>query len=352
MGKRDDMVLSYFNQISCEKNKLVSVVIELLTQCNVFCKHCYLAEHNNKGLTTETVKRLLHDLRSVGVIDVTFTGGEIFLRKDIFEIIEEARKLYMRVFLLSNATLIDKEKAFQLKKLHIAQFSTTVFSLKPEIHDLITGVRGSHKKTLMGIQALKENNVAVNIKMPIMKYNVGEIREIFDFCQDNYFDFLASPNIFQRNDGDKSPELLQVNGKELYEAVKLIDELETGFDYGDVNNYVQKNKYDVPCIAIFSSLAIDSVGDVYPCNSFLYKVGNILETSINEIWNESEKLRFIKSIKRSDLTKCCSCEFANNCTRCPGMALAECNDMLGCDPFAYKLAQIRRNHYDLITLEK
>lgn len=115
MGKRDDMVLSYFNQISCEKNKLVSVVIELLTQCNVFCKHCYLAEHNNKGLTTETVKRLLHDLRSVGVIDVTFTGGEIFLRKDIFEIIEEARKLYMRVFLLSNATLIDKEKAFQLK---------------------------------------------------------------------------------------------------------------------------------------------------------------------------------------------------------------------------------------------
>lgn len=252
----------------------------------------------------------------------------------------------MRVFLLSNATLIDAEKAFRLKKSHIAQFSTTLFSLNPEIHDLITGVKGSQEKTVNGIYCLKENRVSVNIKMPIMKYNVGEIRRVYDFCRENGFEFLSSPNIFPKNNGDKSPEQLQVKGKALRTAVRLIDKLEAGFNYGDVNNYVKKNSYDVPCIAIFSSLAIDSEGDVYPCNSFLYKVGNIFENSISEIWNESEALKYLKNIKRSDLEKCRSCEFAVECTRCPGLALAEEGDMFACDPFARKLAQIRCNCND------
>lgn len=345
MGESSKLVLSYFNQLSCEKNILVGVVIELLTQCNVACKHCYLPEHSNCGLPKKTVINLLHELRSAGVIEVTFTGGEIFLREDIFELIEEARKLYMRVFLLTNATLIDEEKASRLKELHVTQVSTTLFSMNPEIHDYITSVKGSHKKTVKGIENLIRNHISVIVKMPVMKYNVSEIRKVYDFCNQNHIEFLASPTIFQKNDGNKSPERLQATGQDLCEAVKLIDELEAGLDYGNVNNYERKKKYDVPCIAIFSSIAIDSVGDVYPCNSLLIKVGNIYENTIQEIWNESEKLHYLKSIKKSDLKQCNQCEYMSECTRCPGLTLGEDHGILGCDPFARKLAQIRSKGY-------
>lgn len=343
MNKKSEMVLSYLNQLSFEKNQLTEVMIELLTQCNLACEHCYLPQHNNRGLSTDIVKKLLNDLRREGVITVSFTGGEIFLRNDLFELIEEARKHYMRVFLLSNATLINREKAKRLRELNVAQVSTTLFSLNPEIHDLISGVNGSQKRAMQGISFLKEFGVPVNVKMPIMKYNADDVKDLADFCKKNSFDFLASPNIFARNDGDKTPKLLQVEDEKLYEIVKYLDESQMGLEYGDVNKYRSQNQADVPCIAIFSSMAIDSLGDVYPCNSFLYKVGNIFNNSINHIWNESEKLRYLKSIK-NDMTKCCDCEFVAHCTRCPGLALAETNSMYGCDSFARKLAQIRSSY--------
>lgn len=348
MKRQNDMLQSYINFMACELNTPISVIIELSTQCNVRCKHCYLPEHGNKGLSTETVKKLLHDLRELGVFVVSFTGGEIFLRDDIFELIEEARKLHMRVFLLSNATLLDEEKVKKLKSLHISQLSATVFSTREEVHDSITGVKGSLKRVLENIKLLSESNIKVMVKMPIMKDNASSYDELSSYCERNNYEFYASTNIFQKNDGDSSPTNLRLTGKSLCDIQRKIDLSGMSVEYGTINNnQIRKNKYDAPCIAIFGSFSIDSNGDVYPCNAFLYKVGNIYENSVREIWYESKELKYIKSIKNSDLTQCVSCKYVDGCHRCPGMALADHNDMFSCDTFARILAEVRANNYEL-----
>ena len=112
----------------------------------------------------DTIKLLFRDLRKLGIMNVSLTGGEIFLREDIFEIIELARRNQMRVFLLSNGTLLNKSKVTKLINLNIAEFSTTIFSMDPEIHDSITGVKGSLNKLLKNLKFFDGSNISIRIR--------------------------------------------------------------------------------------------------------------------------------------------------------------------------------------------
>lgn len=337
MKKHSELALALFNNLAYKNNIPVSLVIELLTRCNLTCQHCYLPEHINDGLSTETVKKLLVQFRELGGTIVTYTGGEIFLRKDIFELIRFARDLRLRVILLSNGTLITEDDAKMLQKLYITEFSTTIFSMDSHIHDGITGIPGSLAKTIMGIRHLSAQGINVRVKMPIMKPNAMCIRDVHRFCISNNHQFSASPTIFSKNDGDERPKKLRASGGCLQKVIKEIDEINNE----TANNLSNIFKYDVPCAALFSSFAIDCEGNVYPCNSLLYNIGNVYSLSLKEIWFNSKRLQDIKSIKKTDLKVCQSCKYSAFCERCPGMALLDSGDILACDTFAKEVARLR-----------
>ena len=159
---KNELIQNYFYNKAISENKPVGVMIELLTKCNLRCKHCYLPTHIESGFETNYIKKLLCELRELGIVNVSFTGGEIFLREDIFELIKTARDLHMRVFLLSNATLLTEQKIKMLSELYITEFSTTIFSLKEEINDFITEQKGSLKIILDNLQLLK--NIILKFK--------------------------------------------------------------------------------------------------------------------------------------------------------------------------------------------
>ena len=328
---KNELLLPYLFNRAYKNNTPLIVIIELLTKCNLKCTHCYLPEHTDPGLHFETVKKLLFNLRNMGVLNVSFTGGEIFLRDDLYDLIKITRDLYMRVFLLSNGTKeIDAER---LSKLHIAEFSTTIFSMDNKVHDSITQVNGSLESLLNNLNNLKLHNIRIRVKMPLMKNNLYCIDDVIKFCNDNKFEFTTSPTIFSKNDGDKSPEKLRIEKDDLKYAINKIDKLNN-------QDASQIHSFDVPCAALFCGFSIDCKGDVYPCNSLLYKVGNIYQNDIQDIWNYSDELKYIKSLKKSDLTKCRECEYESICERCPGMALLDNNDVLTCDQYAKLVAEI------------
>src|SRR5688572_2444389 len=82
-----------------------SVTIELLAPCNLRCPHCYVTHSAKNKLSYEVVVDLLDQMAALGVFSVTFTGGEVGLRKDLFELIAEARQRRFAVYLLSSGTL-------------------------------------------------------------------------------------------------------------------------------------------------------------------------------------------------------------------------------------------------------
>lgn len=335
--KQENLYAYYYN-LAFQYEIPVSVVLELTTQCNVNCIHCYLPEHKSQGLSFDTVIRLVDELYDVGVSHILLTGGEIFMREDILEIIKYIRKYHIRVTLLSNGTLLDEKIIHELSSLHITEFSTTLFSLHKNIHDKITQMQGSLERLLINLALLKEYKIRVKIKMPIIQTNKECLTEVKNYCDANNFEFYPSTIIFPQNNGNQKPVHLRLSDRDLVKVVKEIDQL---------NDFKESpvHKRNVPCAAIFYSFAIDCHGDVFPCNSFLYKVGNIYENSIKNIWYNSEALNNIKKIRNSDLQECINCEKKVFCERCPGMALLENKSFLGCDSFAKSVAEIRGSQY-------
>lgn len=334
---KNKMINDYMYNKAYVLNKPISVMIELLTQCNLKCKHCYIPEHIDRGMTLEKIKVLLNELRDMGILNVSLTGGEIFLRNDIFDIIEYARGLNMRVFLLSNGTLIDKECAEKLASLYIAEFSTTIFSMNEEIHDYITQKKGSLKAVLDGISLLKEAGVKVKVKTPLMDINAFEYENIQNYCQENSFDYLVSPVISRKSNGDESTLDLRMSQEKLIKVLKFVDEQ---------NAIEHLHKQDTMCAALHYSFSIDCNGNVYPCNSFFLKLGNIYEQKVNDIWIESEQRKKILQIHNKEL-ECVKCIHKEYCNRCPAMALSDGNGLYGCDCFAKQQAEIREKNYYL-----
>ncbi len=328
-----NLLLSYFNKQAYNNRIPTTAVIELLTACNLKCEHCYLPSHNDFGYSLKEIKKLIVELRELGVIHLLLTGGEIFLRKDIIEIIKFARDLHLRVTLLSNATLLTNELVNSIGNLYITEFSTTIFSLTPQINDSITKVPGSLEKIKKNILLLKSAGVRVKIKMPVMQKNVDSFSQLKDYCNENDMEFMPTFCISSKINGEKSPCKLRVDKQKLRDVLARLDDSDPLF---------QKHTYvpdDPPCQAIFCSFSIDCKGDVFPCNSIPFKIGNIYECSIKDIWYNSPQLKYIQNIKKSEINDCVTCQHRDYCHRCPGLAMLEGEGLYACDPLAKCVAE-------------
>ena len=89
----------------------MSVQLDLTYRCNERCVHCYLDHEDHGEMTTAEILGLLDQLAEAGVFFLTLSGGEIFMRKDLFEIMERARSLTFVVKLKTNAVMINRRKA-------------------------------------------------------------------------------------------------------------------------------------------------------------------------------------------------------------------------------------------------
>ena len=101
-------------------------------------------------MTTAEIKKLLDQLAEAGVFFLTMSGGEILLRKDFFEILEYARALRFCVKLKTNAVLIRERQAERMRSLGVHSIQISIYSHRPEVHDAITKVPGSLKRSVAG----------------------------------------------------------------------------------------------------------------------------------------------------------------------------------------------------------
>ena len=90
------------------------VMFELTYRCNFRCLHCYLSPDKKKELNTKEVFLVLDQLKDAGTFHIGFTGGEPFLRRDLFQILDHAKKCGFRISLLTNGFLINRDNAKKL----------------------------------------------------------------------------------------------------------------------------------------------------------------------------------------------------------------------------------------------
>lgn len=321
-------------KIADEHRIPMSVTIELNTTCNLRCEHCYIPEWNNPGLSFDQIRSVFEQLRILGTFELVLTGGEVFSRPDALRIIELARTMGFEVIVFTNGTRITQEIAQKLSELYIGLVSISIFSLDPNVHDSITKRAGSLKKVLETVDLLQHYSVPLQLKSVIMKKNLASIRQLRDYCNERGIDYLATPYLFPKANGDSSNLGFRLDGSEMNFAVEIYDEI-IGFQESP------KNPNDLMCPPLLHSFGIAADGTMTPCNTMFYSVGNVLDKPIKEIW-ESQKLRRIQSLTISDVSGCASCLLSAKCVRSAGNALLETGNMLAESPVACSVTKARR----------
>ncbi len=310
----------------------LSVHIDLTMRCNERCIHCYRVIERRPELTTEELKALLDDVARAGTLYLTFSGGEVFLRKDLFELIEHARRLHFDMRLKSNALLITQEKAARLRALGVRQVDISIYSTDPAIHDWVTKVPGSLERSLEGAALLRDAGITVKLNCPLMKQNVAQSKEIPALAERLGVLWGIDPMITAKNDGDTSPVKLRITQKELRQVLQdpvLNPNRGKPAPVQSGPGWVRPDLDDIPCGASHNACYISAYGDVMPCVAMPIACGNVRDEPFEEIWHRSPEMLRVRSIRIRDLRTYSTCAASPFCTRCPGQALVENGDLYG-----------------------
>ena len=161
------------------------VVWDITYACNLKCKHCYASAGKSleNELTTEEAKQVIDKLDRATVPIIAFSGGEPLVRKDIFELTQYAADKGIYVAIATNATLITKEKAREIKDAGVRFIQISLDGANAETHDKFRGINGVYEKTIQGIKNCVNEGFFVNIAATATKYNYQEIPKIIDLCE-------------------------------------------------------------------------------------------------------------------------------------------------------------------------
>ncbi len=147
--------------------------------CNNNCLFCVQAHNKFKGnRSTEDLKKDLEESadRCKGVV---FTGGEVTIRKDLFELVSYAKSLgYELIQIQSNHRMLSN-MAFA-KKLVLAganEFSPAVHGSNAKIHDSLTLAPGSFEQTIQAIRNLKRLGQKILVNSVVVKSNYEHVPE-------------------------------------------------------------------------------------------------------------------------------------------------------------------------------
>ena len=322
-GKATEYPGTLENDVSDEfaaSGKLFSATIELTYRCNERCRHCYVYDEGGKELSTDQVKKVLDDLHDMGVVAILFTGGEVFARSDIFEILEYAYEKRFAVDIFTNGTLLNGDKIIRLKAFWLKGIHFSVYSHIPEKHDAITQVEGSFEKTLAAVKACSLIGIPTKIKTPVFAETIDDVDGIISLARRLGTSISISNDITPKKNGDTAPLRMRILSSPEHNDISSSIEDQLGNLYKEP--YSEKSSPRRICSAGAKMVSINPYGKVFPCGCFPLCIGDVTRQSIADIWNKSKQLGdWRKRNLASNRLDCVSCPHFNYCRYCPGEAM-------------------------------
>lgn len=326
--QRDNIEIFHRSQLLPE-NALYAVQFELTFRCNERCKYCYCVtdKPERDELTTEEIKRVLDELYELGVFEITFTGGDLFVRNDTFEILEYAYKKTFLINIFTNGLALTDADFIRLKMIHPKSIHFSIYNYIPEKHDAFTSVRGSFERTVSAIKKCVALGIPTNIKTCVTQTNADDMGGILNLAKTLGTTIQISMSVTAKNDGDLSPTQYRLKTTEDYARIMRIVNKNMVIHCSGEYQEIREDNGRI-CGAGSNSLNINPYGDVFPCNALLLSCGNVKQNSVREIWENSSVLRKIRQFTIDKVKGCETCDMLGFCNFCPGNALTETGDPL------------------------
>lgn len=302
--------------------------IELTSSCNERCIHCYIPIHQRKNpveddLSTDDIKKLLLQARKMGTLCVTFSGGELLLRKDLLDLLQFARDCDFITSIYSNVTLLTNPLATRLSELNLSSVQVSLYSMNPDVHDKITGLSGSFEKTKHGIELLLDVGMSVIINCPVLKANKDDVLDVQKFADSMNIKFGSDYLLIGQSDFDTCNLDQRLSVDDIRDVIVGMMENNASYKKFVLSKSVnydtnERNIEDRPACGVgIDTLNVAANGDIIPCPGWNgYVLGNIKTNSLEEVWLHSEKINYLRSIKMSQFPQCINCDTREYCSMC------------------------------------
>ena len=321
-----------FVEILKEKDEIllsapIGVSLELTSKCNLKCKYCYTDAglQQEKELSKEEILNLIDELYSLGVMELTYTGGEPLCRPEVCEIAQYAYERDFTQMLSTNGTLIDMKTASKIASAGFVAVQVSIEGNETQ-HDALTGVKGSYRKSLKALENLERVGIPCFVATTITSLNIEYIpfliKKIYSetpALRIRLLRFLPMGRGENVLDFEVSTEEL----KKLYLKIQEIEkEMEGSFRIllAEAFNAPFFDRPSHPCVAACSWCCITPEGYVIPCNYFsspnvleIIKADNIREKKFIDIWKFSPLLQKFRNPINELKGRCRTCDVVREC---------------------------------------
>ncbi len=315
------------------------IQLHLTERCNLKCTHCYQSGESPYEMSLAEIRSVIGEVSDMlgewsAAYDVTFsssfniTGGEPFLRQDIFEVLEELAGQRIDAYLLSNGTLINRDNAEELAWLGVKGVQVSIEG--PEnIHDAIRG-KGSLNRSLTGIKHLLDAGIEVAMNTTLSDINAPYFSDVIALASSTGVHKLGFSRLVPSGNGRNllNKMLKKEDLKALYSEIFSLDTGGLKIVTGDpIASYFktpagEDDNSSFPtggCAAGVSGLTILPDGTVTPCRRLPVPIGNVRTDSLREIWSTSGVLNALRD-RSGYAGRCGKCKKWSACRGCRAIA--------------------------------
>lgn len=335
-----------------EANVLYSALFELTYKCNLDCYFCYNdLGRQGRELDAAEWQRVLGDLRDLGAMEVSLSGGEPLVSRAFWPVARRARELGFVVRVKSNGHVVNATRARRLaEEVQPYKVEVSVHGARAETHERQTRVPGSFERLVENLRTMKEIGLRVELKSTLTRWNEGEMEGIFALADDLGLPLAVDAVVTPRDDGDQSPLAIRASDEGVRNLYRLLferrqrrgpegdagspeshlegpgsDSLPAGSGGADPPGTTAKKN----CGTGSTTLTIDPYGSVFPCVQWRRPVGNVREASLAEIWGGSPELEEVRRLNREAGAKMSALGEAAPGGFCLGLAEELTGDPLG-----------------------
>lgn len=258
-----------------------SVLLSVTYRCQCDCVHCGIVKYKDESrpeLGFEDIKRIIHELGQLGIANVTLTGGEALLRKDIFDIISYISGQGLIVTLDTNGLLLDEQITGRLKSSGLNLLKVSIDSSDPDKHDKLRNVKGCFNKALDGLKNSVKSKLPCVIQTYISYETVqkDELGKIITLAKELNLQGVCA----QTAKASGKLENHDFSGREIHDYIKK----NTGSRYVYFSN-IASDFQKIPGIQK-RECYISSYGELRPGMFVSESFGNVIISGFEGIWNK------------------------------------------------------------------
>lgn len=300
-------------EIAVKNGVMINATMELLTDCNLRCKHCYI-ETRQKRISFEEAKRILDILQQEGTINLTFTGGEVFLHPEFREIYTYAKKQGYIIEIKTNGLLIDKNWADLFCELPPDEISISVYGLNNEDYSSFSGDAHGFDKLIAALDLLSERNLNFGIHVICNRSNYDQILagHYKDFFARYGKDFAFDDDLLGGIEGGTYQLHNRLSPLEIMEIETRNDTCIEMMQY----RYAEIGNEDFHCVGGINKVFIDASAHIHIC---LFD-NNVSFPVLVEDWKSIKQKLLLRNQKLDGLYQksiCAGCAKEFLCRRCP-----------------------------------